>query len=368
MRKLLHITIIIWGVIIATSSQADRIKDVTTLQGVRSNQLIGYGIVVGLNGTGDQINQATFTKQSFESMLNKFGIKIPPGVSIKTNNIAAVMVSADLPAFAKPGQLIDITTSSIGNAKSLRGGTLLMTPLKGADGQTYAIAQGSLIVSGFGAEGADGSKITVNVPSVGRVPNGATVEKPSPTSFSYQDMAVFNLHHADFTTAVRLAEVINKQFKEPIASALDANSIRVSLPADREQKIMQLAAIENLEVHVADAAARIIINARTGTVVIGQHVRVLPAAISHGSLTVTVSESPKVSQPQPFSLGTTEKVPDSQVKINEEDNRAFVFEPGPSLQDIVNAINSIGASPSDLVAIIDSLRQAGAIRGELTII
>lgn len=368
MRQLLFIFLTVATVLLPTQSHGERIKDLTSLQGVRGNQLIGYGLIVGLDGTGDQISQTKFTEQSFKSMLNKFGIRVPDNVSIKSNNIAAVMVSAELPAFAKPGQTIDITASSIGNSKSLRGGTLLMTPLKGADGQTYAVAQGNLIVSGLGAEGSDGSRITVNIPSVGRIPNGAYVERPAPTVFTLNDTVVYNLNRSDFTTAVRLSNAINRRFGHPIAVPIDATSIKVKLPSMHYEQLNALADIEKLEIEPGEAEAKIVINSRTGTVVIGNHVRVKPAAISHGSLTVTISESPYASQPEAFSTGTTTVVPDSQVQVQEEDNRAFLFEPGPSLQDIVQAVNGVGASPSDLVAILESLKSAGALRGKLVVI
>ena len=351
----------------AMPANAERIKDVASLQGVRSNQLIGYGLVVGLNGTGDRTNQAVFTAQSFKSMLNKFGIRIPPNVNVQTNNVAAVLISAELPAFSKPGQTIDVTASSIGNAKSLRGGTLLMTPLKGTDGQVYAIAQGNLTVSGLGAQGADGSKVTVNVPSVGRIPNGATVERPSPSLFSYRDIAVYNLHRSDFTTVVRLADAINFTVQENIAMPLDSTSVQISLPNNPAEQIAYLAKIENISFNPGDAPAKVVVNSRTGTIVIGRYVKIKPAAITHGSLVVTISESPQVSQPEPFSQGATTVVPDSQVQVSEKNSRAFVFHPGPSLQDLVQAINSVGASPSDLAAILESLKGVGALEGELTI-
>ncbi len=348
--------------------QAERIKDIASLQGVRENQLIGYGLVVGLDGTGDSTNQAVYTAQSFRNMLNKFGIRVPDNVNVQTDNVAAVMLSAQLPAFAKPGQKIDVTVSSVGNASSLRGGTLLMTSLKGADGRVYAVAQGNLIVSGLGAEGADGSKVTVNIPSAGRIPNGATVERPAPTPLVYSDKVVYNLYRSDFTTALRLADVVNTVIRSGIAHPIDAMSVEISLPTDPAQRVGYLSQIENLTLEPGDVAARIVVNSRTGTVVIGRHVRVKPAAVSHGSLTVTISETPYASQPQPFSLGTTAIVPDSNVQISEEDNRAFLFKPGPSLNEIVQAVNAVGASPSDLVAILESLKTAGALQADLEVI
>ena len=350
------------------SAQAERIKDLASVAGVRSNQLVGYGLVVGLDGTGDQTSQAPFTVQSLKNMLAQFGITVPPDVNPQLRNVAAVSVHADLPPFAKPGQLLDVTVSSIANAKSLRGGSLLMAPLRGADGQVYAIAQGNLIVGGFGASGQDGSSVTVNIPSVGRVPNGASVERAVPSSFATDAALLLNLHTSDFTTATRLSQSINEKMGGGLASPIDATSIRVAAPLDPAQRISFVSVLENLEVQPGDAPARVIINSRTGTVVIGTHVRVMPAAVSHGSLIVTISEEPFVSQPAPFSDGETVVVPDSNVEIQEEENRMFLFEPGVTLDEIVRAVNQVGAAPGDLVAILEALKQAGALRAELLVI
>jgi flagellar P-ring protein precursor FlgI len=348
---------------------AERVKDIATVAGVRSNQLVGYGLVLGLNGTGDQTSQTPFTVQSIKSMLTQFGITLPPGTNMQLKNVAAVVVHADLPPFAKPGQTIDITVSTIGNAKSLRGGSLLMTPLKGADGQVYAMAQGSVITSGFGAAGKDGSSITVNVPSAGRIPNGATVERLVPMRIGGDSTLIFNLHTADFTTANRLAESINETMGEGTASAIDAGSIVVNAPRDQKQRISYLAMLENLTVNPGQAAARVIINSRTGTVVIGQNVRVMPAAISHGSLTVTITESIEVSQPDRFfSGGRTVAAPASDVTVEQKGDRMFLFSPGVELNEIVRAVNEVGAAPGDLVAILEALKQAGALRAELIVI
>ncbi len=347
---------------------AERIKDLATLSGVRSNQLIGYGLVVGLDGTGDQTSQTPFTVQSLKSMLTRLGVAIPDNVNPQLKNAAAVMVSADLPPFAKQGQSIDVTVSSLGNAKSLRGGTLLMTPMKGIDGQVYALAQGNLVVGGFGAQGADGSKVTVNVPSAGRIPNGATVEKEVPSPFAASETLTLNLHTPDFTTARHLAEAINNTLGAGTAQALDGASIRVRAPQDPNQRVSYVSVLENLEVQPGDAPARVIINSRTGTVVIGSHVTVSPAAVSHGSLTVTIAEQPAVSQPAPFSRGTTTVVPQSSVKVEQADNRMFLFQPGVTLDEIVRAVNQVGAAPGDLVAILEALRAAGALRAELIVI
>lgn len=356
------------AILAANAAYAERIKDVAAVAGVRSNQLVGYGLVVGLDGTGDQTSQAPFTTQSLKTMLQQFGITLPAGVNPQTKNVAAVSIHADLPAFAKPGQNIDITVSSIGNAKSLRGGTLLMTPLKGADGQIYAVAQGNLVVGGFGAEGSDGSKITVNVPSVGRVPNGATVERPAPTRFGSEDALVFNLHRADFTTAKRVADAVNEAVGMGTALPMDANAVRVQAPRDAAQRVAFLSLIENLTLEPGDAAAKVIVNSRTGTVVIGSHVRVTPAAVAHGSLTVTITERPSASQPAPLSGGNTVVVPASDVTIKQEGERMFVFDPGVSLDEIVRAVNQVGAAPGDLVAILEALKEAGALRAELIVL
>jgi flagellar P-ring protein FlgI len=347
------------------TAYAERIKDIASIEGIRTNQLVGYGLVVGLDKSGDKTK---FTGQTLRSMLGRFGLTLPPGVDPKAKNIAAVSIQADLPPFAKPGQTIDVTVSSIGDAKSLRGGTLLMSPLKGADGQVYAIAQGSLVVSGLSASGQDGSSITVNNPSVGRIPNGATVERTVSTPFSEGSVLVFNLHTPDFTTANRMAESINNVLGANTAKAIDATSVKVSGPVDSGQKVTFASMVENIAVALDDAPARIIVNSRTGTVVINSKVRVQPAAVSHGSLTVTITENPQVSQPAPFSNGKTTVVPQSDVQVEQEKNHMFVFNPGVSLDEIVQAVNNVGASPSDLVAILEALKSAGALRAELIII
>ena len=360
----------VFGLALLTGAQvqAQRLKDLASVAGVRANQLVGYGLVVGLDGTGDQTSQTPFTVQTFRNMLREFGIQLPPGVNPQLKNVAAVSVHAELPAFAKPGQGLDVTVSSIGNAKSLRGGTLLITPLKGLDNAVYAVAQGNLVVGGFGAEGRDGSSITVNVPSVGRIPGGALVERPAPDGFSGADQIVFNLHRGDFTTARRVAEAINDTFGPEVAQTVDATSIAVRSPRDASQKVAFLSVLENLEVEPDATGARVVINSRTGTIVIGQHVEVAPAAVTHGSLSVTISESPQVSQPNPLGRGQTVVVPQSEVEIEEQGSRMFYFNPGVALQDIVTAVNEVGAAPGDLMAILEALRQAGALRAELVVI
>ncbi|WP_019568519.1 flagellar basal body P-ring protein FlgI [Thioalkalivibrio sp. ALMg13-2] len=348
-------------------SYMERVKDVASVSGVRDNQLIGYGLVVGLDGTGDQTTQTPFTVQSLNNMLGQLGLT-PDAGNPQLRNVAAVMVTAELPPFAKAGQRIDITVSSMGNATSLRGGTLLMTPLKGADGQTYSIAQGNLIVGGFGAEGSDGSRITVNVPSVGRIPNGATVEREVPTAFAQGDHVTLNLNRPDFTTANRLVQTVNDTFGHGVAHALDGSSVRVRAPANPDHRVGFVAELENLPIERGTPPARVIVNSRTGTVVIGSSVQVTPAAVSHGSLTVTISEAPQVVQPAPFGEGETAIQPDTDIAIEEGDNTMFLFDPGTSLDEIVRAVNNVGAAPGDLVAILEALREAGALRAELVVI
>jgi flagellar P-ring protein precursor FlgI len=352
-------------IFVSVSAFADRLKDISNVQGVRSNQLIGYGLVVGLDGTGDK---APFTNQTFRNLMNKFGITIPAGSDPKLKNVAAVTVHADLHAFAKPGQTIDVTVSSIGNAKSLRGGTLLMTPLKGADGNVYAISQGSLMVGGFGVEGADGSKITVNVPVVGRIPNGATVEQAVASGFHRGDTLTFNLHNPDFTTAKHVSDKINDLLGPHSAAALDAASITVKAPRDASQRVSFLSVLENLEVDPGEEKAKVIVNSRTGTIVVGRNVRVLPAAVTHGNLIVTISENNAVSQPNAFGDGETVVVPQTEINVNQEPARAFKFGDATTLSEIVEAINKIGAAPGDLMAILEALKQAGALKADLIVI
>lgn len=353
---------------VSVFAYAERIKDITTIAGVRSNPLVGYGLVVGLDGSGDQTNQAPFTTESFLNMIKQFGIAIPEGARLQLKNVAAVAVHAELPPFAKPGQQLDITVSSIANAASLRGGTLLMTPLKGADGNVYALAQGNLVVGGLGVEGADGSKLTVNVPSVGRVPNGASVERAIPNRFASGQAIVFNLHSPDFTTAKRVADSINDFLGPDVARATDAMSIEVNGPQNPSQRVDFISLLENLDVQPGEAAARVVINSRTGTIVVGKHVRIAPVAITHGSLTVTVAENIEVSQPGPVNDGTTVVLPSSNVSAEQQLNPMFSFSPGPTLNELVRAVNDVGAAPGDLMAILEALKQAGALKAELVVI
>lgn len=354
----------------ATPLQAqERIKDLASVGGVRGNALVGYGLVVGLDGSGDRTSQAPFTVQSLRNMLNELGVSIPPNVNPQLRNVAAVAIHAELPPFAKPGQTIDVTVSSIANAVSLRGGTLLMAPLKGADGEVYAVAQGSLVVGGFGAQGRDGSRVSVNVPSVGRIPNGAMVERGVGGEFGGTGELTLNLNRADFTTVSRMVAALNARFGTGTARAVDGVTVAVRAPFDPGARIGFLAEVENVQLTPGAAPAKVIVNSRTGTVVIGAQVRVMPAAISHGSLTVTISEGFDVSQPEPFNRGgSTVVTPHSAVDASQDGSRMFMFSGGTSLDEIVRAVNAVGAAPGDLVAILEALKQAGALRAELEVI
>ncbi|MEG3087466.1 flagellar basal body P-ring protein FlgI [Sphingomonas sp. PB4P5] len=347
-------------------ANADRIKDLGGFQGIRSNQLTGYGIVVGLPGTGD--DNLEYTVQSLKAVASRFGLQLPPGANPGMKNAAVVLITADLPAFAKPGQKLDITVASIGKAKSLRGGSLILTPMLGADGQIYAMAQGNLAVGGLGAEGKDGSTIVVNVPSAGRIPEGATVERAVQTGFENTPALTFNLARADFTTAQNVATVINNRFGFGTAQAIDAVSVSVRAPIGGDVRATLMSNIENLDVVSAEPSAKVIVNARTGTVVINSAVRVGAAAVTHGKLTVRIDEQQRVSQPAPFSQGQTTVEQRSGVAVEEEKRQMFLIAPGPKLSDIVKAVNAIGASPADLVAILEALKEAGALRAELIIL
>ena len=354
--------------LLAQPAEAERIKDLASIQGVRNNQLLGYGLVVGLDGSGDKAGAAPFTRQSLRSMLTQLGIVVPSHIQLNPKNVAAVTVHANLPPFSKPGQQIDVTVSSLGDAKSLRGGSLLMTPLKGIDGNVYAVAQGNLVVGGLSAEGADGSKVTINIPSSGRIPGGALVERSVPSPFGKDAMLTLNLRNGDFTTVQRVADAINETIGAGTATAVDSTSVKVAAPRDPGQRVGFVAMIENIQINPADAVARVIVNSRTGTVVINSTVRVSPAAVSHGNLVVTISENAEVSQPNPMAGGRTVVTQQSDVAVQENAKRMFVFNPGITLDAVVRAVNRVGAGPSDLVAILEALKQAGSLRAELVVI
>jgi flagellar P-ring protein FlgI len=352
--------------IAATPARAERIKDLGAFQGIRVNQLTGYGIVVGLPGTGD--DNLEYTVQSLKAVASRFGLQLPPQANPGMKNAAVVLITAELPPFAKPGQRLDITVASMGKAKSLRGGSLILTPLLGADGQVYAMAQGNLAVGGLGAEGADGSRIVVNIPSTGRIPEGATVERAVATGFDTAPTLTFNLARADFTTAQNVAGAINRHLGGGTAQAMDAVSVAVRAPTGADVRATLMAQIENLDVVSAEPPAKVIVNARTGTVVINSAVRVGPAAVTHGKLTVRIDESQRISQPEPFSQGQTAVENRSNVTVAEEKNPMFLLAPGPKLADVVKAVNAIGASPADLVAILEALKAAGSLKAELIVL
>ena len=357
--------ITIFLLVFTTIVQAERIKDLASIAGVRDNQLVGYGLVVGLNGSGDKTK---FTGQSLRSYLREMGVNLPPGVDPKSKNVAAVAIHAVLTPFTKLGQTIDVNVSSLGDAKSLRGGSLIMTPLKGADGQIYAMAQGSLLVGGLAAGAGDGSRVTVNIPSSGRIPNGATIERTVPNSFSSGEHLILNLHQADFTTASRLTDAINHTLGKGTARSIDAASIKVNAPLDLNQRVPFFSLVENLELTPGEPTAKVVINSRTGTIVIGQHVRLSPVAVTHGNLSVTISANTEVSQPNAFAGGQTAITPNYDIEVSEEHSRMFLFKTGATLEELVDAVNQVGAAPSDLVAVLEALKQAGALQAELVVI
>jgi flagellar P-ring protein FlgI len=368
MRKRLEIVFLMLfiGVWMIPTAHAERLKDITSIQGVRSNQLIGYGLVVGLDGTGDQTTQTPFTVQSIISMMQQMGVSLPPGTNLQLKNVASVIITSSLPAFAQPGQTLDVTVSSMGNAKSLRGGTLLMTPLKGADGQIYAIAQGNLVVGGVGAS-ANGSQTQINHLSVGRISDGATVERALPSPISQTDAVNLELRESDFSTASLVVDAINRKFGQNTAFAQDGRVIRVQ-PPNNNSRVAFLAALESIDISPAAGSAKIILNARTGSVVMNKAVTLESCAVSHGNLSVVIDTAPVISQPGPFSSGQTISTAVSRIDINKEPGKVLKLNNGANLSDVVKALNAIGATPQDLLAILQAMKAAGSLRAELEII
>ncbi|MBL8362300.1 MAG: flagellar basal body P-ring protein FlgI [Rubrivivax sp.] len=356
----------VWWPLAAEANSTRRLKEIAAVQGVRANQLVGYGLVVGLDGTGDQTTQAPFTAQSLNAMLQQLGVTVPAGANMQLKNVAAVLVTAQLPAFAQPGQALDVNVSSLANAKSLRGGTLIATPLKGADGQVYALAQGNLIVGGAGAA-AGGSKVQINHLSAGRIPEGATVERSVPTPLQQGDTLQLDLASSDFNTARAVALAINKAKGEGTAKAVDGRTVRVKAPSG-DDRVAFLADIENLPVALAAPAARIVLNARTGSVVLNDAVTLGPCAVAHGSLSVTISTTPVVSQPGPLSQGQTVAGEKSDITISQQPGALIQMAAGTKLADVVKALNSLGATPQDLLAILQAMKTAGALNADIEVI
>jgi flagellar P-ring protein FlgI len=350
-----------------TAACAVRIKDLASVQGVRSNALLGYGLVVGLDGTGDQTTSAPMTAQSINSMLQQLGITVPPGTNMQLKNVAAVLVTAQLPAFAQPGQTIDINVSSLANAKSLRGGSLITTPLKGADGQVYALAQGNLIVGGAGAS-ANGSKVQINHLSAGRIPDGATVERAVPTALNQGNSLQLDLNASDYTTAREVARAINQKLGQGLAQAVDGRRIQVRMPESADARVSFMADIENLSIDLARPAARVTVNARTGSVVVNESVTLSACAVAHGNLSVVINTTPVISQPNAFAQGQTVQDARSDITVRQAPGELIKLKAGTNLTDIVKALNSLGATPQDLLAILQAMKSAGALNAELEVI
>jgi flagellar P-ring protein precursor FlgI len=348
-------------------AQAMRIKEVASVQGVRNNQLVGYGLVVGLDGTGDQTTASPFTAQSLNALLQQMGVTVPAGTNMQVKNVAAVMVTAQLPPFAQPGQAIDVNVSSMGNAKSLRGGTLIATPLKGADGQVYALAQGNLIVGGAGAAAA-GSKVQINHLSAGRIPEGATVERAVATPLMQGEFLQFDLNANDFNTAREVARAINKKMGEGTAQPLSGRTVRVRMPSSLDARVGFLADIENLALELAAPAAKVVINARTGSVVMNQAVSLSACAVAHGNLSVTINSTPVISQPAPFSRGETVSRDKADITIKQEPGPLIQLPASTKLADVVKALSALGATPQDLLAILQAMKSAGALNAEIEVI
>jgi len=368
LRRLVWLVVLLCGLLAWWPAHAARIKEVASVQGVRPNQLTGYGLVVGLDGTGDQSTQAPFTTQSIIAMLQQMGVSLPSGTQMQLRNVAAVMVTSELPPFAQPGQRIDINVSSVANAKSLRGGTLIATPLKGADGQIYALAQGNLVVGGAGAA-AGGSKVQINHLSAGRVPQGATVERAVPTPLQQGDWLQLDLNAADFATAREVARAINAAKGQGTAQALDARVVRVLAPGEPDERVAFLADIENLALTLARPAAKVVLNARTGSVVMNEAVTLGACAVAHGSLSVTINSTPVVSQPNSFNQsGQTVVSEKADITITQQSGSLMQMSAGAQLSEVVKALNALGATPQDLLAILQAMKSAGALNAEIEVI
>ena len=369
--------VILSCLVVTNLSHADRLKDLASVAGVRTNQLIGYGLVVGLQGSGDG-SDIVFTAQSLKSMLTRLGVSVDSplfdfdlstksATSLEVDNVAGVLVTAELPAFAKPGQKIDVNVSTIGKAESLRGGTLVLTPLRGVDGEVYALAQGQVTVTGIDAQAA-GTQVSVGTTTAGRVPSGATVERTVQSSFDKSENVVLNVHDGDFTTTSAIVEAINETFGDGVAKALDGVSVIVRAPIDPSQRVSFMSMVENLDITPGEPPAKVVVNARTGTVVISRNVRVTAAAVTHGPITVSISATNEISQPEADSEGVTAEVQNADIEVEDPKNKMFLFQPGVDLREIVDAVNQVGATPSSLIAILEALKKSGSLRAELVVI
>ena len=371
LRRLLAWSALAIGLLVGTGwplpANAMRIKEIAAVQGVRTNQLTGFGLVVGLDGTGDQTTQMPYTSQGMNNYLQQLGLTLPADAKVQMKNVAAVMVTAQLPPFAQPGQMIDVTVSSMGNAKSLRGGTLITTPLKGADGEIYALAQGNLLVGGAGASGG-GSKVQINHLSAGRIPSGAQVERAVPTAFAFGDTIDLGLNSADFQTARRVAQAINERLGAGVASALDGRLVRLRAPANPDARVSFMAEIEEIPLEATVPVAKVIINTRTGSIVMNQAVTLGPVAVAHGNLSVSISATPVVSQPNPLSPGQTVVAEKTDIRITQDSGALIKMDAAPQLADLVRMLNGLGATPQDLLAILQAIKAAGAMNAELEVI
>ncbi|WP_110665435.1 flagellar basal body P-ring protein FlgI [Salinicola halophilus] len=363
-----QLIVLLLALSLCSSAQAQRIQDLAEFSGVRDNPLVGYGLVVGLDGTGDQTTQAPFTGQSIINLLSQLGVTIPPGTNMQLRNVAAVMVTAQLPPFSRQGQQIDVTVSSVGNADSLRGGTLLMTPLKGADGRVYAISQGNVYVGGVGASAA-GSSVAINHQAAGRIPGGGIVEQEVPMRLGEVDGSLdLFLNRSDFENASRVVTAINQEFGAPVAAALDGRTVRLQMPADDNSRVNFLARVQRIDVTADRGPSKVIINSRTGSIVLSDTVTLTRAAVAHGNLSIVIDSNPQVSQPGAFSGGQTAVVPDADITVQQEGGALQVLQTSADLMDVVNALNALGASPQDMMSILQALKSSGSLNAELEVI